>query len=313
MISRRLLRIKVLHILYAYFNGNNEGLNRYEKDLFYSIEKSHDLYHLFFLLLLEVRDYAQQRIDLAKNKRVPTEQDLNPNVRFVENRVIKQLNSTNRLFRYIDEKKLSWKNHPELIKKVYQEMTDSDLYLSYIDKAEDSYKTDKEFIINFFSEYLVDNDSLYQILEEHSIFWNDDIEFVLSMNIKTIERLKPGAIDVNLFQLFKNEEDKEFVKKLFRMVILKHEDNAKIIQEHIKNWDVERIAQMDLLVLEMAITEIVQFSSIPVKVSFNEYIELVKFYSTDRSNAFVNGVLDKIIHKLKAEGVIKKAGRGLME
>lgn len=313
MISRRLLRIKVLHILYAYFNSNDEGLARYEKDLFYSIEKSYDLYHLFFVLLLDVKEYAVSKIELAKNKRIPTREDLDPNMRFVENRIIKQITSTNRLYRYIDEKKLNWAYHPELIKRVYNNMIESESYARYMQAAESSFKADKEFIITFFSEYLVNSDLLYQILEEHSIFWNDDIEFVLSMNIKTIERAKAGQIDINLFQLFKNEDDKEFAKKLLRMVVLNHQANSDLIQANIKNWDVDRIAQMDLLVMEMAVTEILQFPSIPIKVSFNEYIELVKFYSTDRSNAFVNGVLDKIINQLKADGKVQKAGRGLME
>ena len=313
MISRRLLRIKVLHMLYAYFNGNNEGLARYEKDLFKSIEKSYDLYHLFFVLLIDVKEYAQGRIDLAKNRRVPTREDLDPNLKFVENRVIKKLMSTNRLYKYIDEKKLSWVDHPELIKRVYQDIIDSEIYQKYMNAEEDSYKADADFVVDFFSEFLVNNDLLYQILEEHSIYWNDDIEFVLSMNIKTVQRIKSHEIEVRLFQLFKNDEDKEFVKKLFRMVVLDHQKNSDIIQSNIKNWDVDRIAQMDLLVMEMAVTEVLQFPSIPVKVSFNEYIELVKFYSTNRSNAFVNGVLDKIIAKLKADDKIKKAGRGLME
>lgn len=313
MISRRLLRIKVLHMLYAYFNSNNEGLARYEKDLFKSIEKSYDLYHLFFVLLIDVKEYAQDRIELAKKKRMPTPEDLNPNLRFVENRVIKQLTSTNRLYRYIDEKKLSWVAYPELVKRVYQDMIDSDIYQKYMQAQDNSYEADVNFIVDFYSEFLVNNDLLYQILEEKSIFWNDDIEFVLSMNIKTVQRIKAHEIEIRMFQLFKNEEDKEFVKKLFRMVILDHDKNSALIQSNIKNWDVDRIAQMDLLVMEMALTEVLQFPSIPVKVSFNEYIELVKFYSTNRSNAFVNGVLDKIIAKLKNEGKIQKAGRGLME
>ncbi len=313
MISRRLLRIKVLHILYAYFNSNDEGLTRYEKNLFFSIEKSYDLYHLFFLLLLDVNEYASQRIELAKNKKMPTDDDLNPNLRFVENQVVKQLSDTSRLYKYIDEKKLTWVNHPELIKSIYKDLIKSETYKKYMAIDDKSYKSDKAFVVSFFSEYLVNSDLLYQILEEHSIYWNDDIEFVLSMNIKTIERLKPAKTDVNIFQLFKNEDDKEFVKNLFRKVILNHEANSVIIQSQIRNWDVDRIAQMDLLVLEMAITEIVEFPSIPVKVSFNEYIELVKFYSTNRSNAFVNGVLDKIIIKLKQEGKFQKAGRGLKE
>lgn len=313
MISRRLLRIKILHLLYAYFNSNDEGLARYEKDLFFSINKSLDLYYMFFLLLLDVKEYALQRILLAQNKRVPTKRDLNPNLKFTENRVIKLLENTGKLYKYIDEKKLNWVNHPELIKQVYKKIIESDNYKKYTENTEDSFNHDKEFIVSFFSEFLVDNDLLYQILEEQSIFWNDDIEFVLSMNIKTVQKLKPASTNANLFKLFKNDEDKEFAIKLFRMVILKHKENSDLIQKHIKNWDVDRIAQIDLLVLEMAVTEILEFTSIPVKVSFNEYIELVKFYSTNRSNAFVNGVLDKIIAKLKDDGKFQKAGRGLME
>ncbi|MCK9206871.1 MAG: transcription antitermination factor NusB [Salinivirgaceae bacterium] len=313
MISRRLLRIKVLHLLYAYFNNNEEGLARYEKDLLYSIDKSYDLYHLFFVLLLDVKEYAASRIELAKNKRIPTREDLDPNFRFVENRVIRQINSTNKIFQYIDAHKLSWAYHPELIKRVYQDMVESEAYHKYMNAPVDDYKNDKEFIRIFLSEFLVNSDLLYQILEEHSIFWNDDIEFVLSMNVKTIEKAKAENIDLNIFQLYKNEEDKEFAKKLFRMVILKHQENSDLIQANIKNWDVDRIAQMDLLVMEMAVTEIILFPSIPIKVSFNEYIELARFYSTNRSNAFVNGVLDKIIAQLKSENKVQKAGRGLME
>ena len=313
MISRRLLRIKVLHILYAYFNSNEEGLARYEKELFKSIEKSYDLYHLFFMLLIDVKEFAEQKIETAKKKRIPTREDLNPNLKFINNRVINQLISSNRLYKYINEKKLSWVDNPELIKRVYNMMIESDSYQKYMNVDDDSFEHDKQFVITFFSEYLVNNDLLYQILEEKSIYWNDDIEFVLSMNIKTIQKTKKTAIDVNLFQLFKNDEDKEFVTKLFRMVILNHQENSQIIQEHIVNWDIDRIANLDLLVIEMAIVEITQFSSIPVKVSFNEYIELVKYYSTGRSNAFVNGVLDKIINQLKKEGKVQKAGRGLKE
>lgn len=302
-----------MHILYAYFNSNEEGLARYEKELFKSIEKSYDLYHLFFMLLIDVKEFAEQKIETAKKKRIPTREDLNPNLKFINNRVINQLISSNRLYKYINEKKLSWVDNPELIKRVYNMMIESDSYQKYMNVDDDSFEHDKQFVITFFSEYLVNNDLLYQILEEKSIYWNDDIEFVLSMNIKTIQKTKKTAIDVNLFQLFKNDEDKEFVTKLFRMVILNHQENSQIIQEHIVNWDIDRIANLDLLVIEMAIVEITQFSSIPVKVSFNEYIELVKYYSTGRSNAFVNGVLDKIINQLKKEGKVQKAGRGLKE
>jgi N utilization substance protein B len=302
-----------LQLLYAYFNSNDEGLARYEKDLFYSIEKSYDLYHLFFVLLLDVKEYAVSRMELGKNKRVPTSKDLSPNLRFIDNRVINQLSNTNKVYQYIEEKKLNWNNYPELIKRVYTDMMESEAYQKYMSSETNTYKEDQEFIVTFFSEFLVNSDLLYQVLEEHSIFWNDDIEFMLSMNVKTIEKAKGNDKELKVFPLFKNDEDKEFAKLLFRMVILKHKENSDLIQLHIKNWDIERVAQMDLLVLEMAITEIMQFTSVPIKVSFNEYIELVKFYSTERSNAFVNGVLDKIINQLKNENKIKKEGRGLKE
>jgi N utilization substance protein B len=313
MISRRLLRIKVLQLLYAYFNSNDEGLARYEKDLFYSIEKSYDLYHLFFVLLLDVKEYSVSRMELGKNKRMPTSKDLSPNLRFIDNRVINQLSNTNKVYQYIDEKKLNWNNYPELIKRVYTDMMESEAYQKYMSSETNTYKEDQKFIVTFFSEFLVNSDLLYQVLEEYSIFWNDDIEFMLSMNVKTVEKAKVNDKELKVFPLFKNDEDKEFAKLLFRMVILKHKENSDLIQLHIKNWDIERVAQMDLLVLEMAITEIMQFTSVPIKVSFNEYIELVKFYSTERSNAFVNGVLDKIINQLKSENKITKEGRGLKE
>lgn len=312
MISRRLLRIKVLHILYAYFKSDKKGLTSYEKDLFKSINMSYDLYYLFFMLIIDVREYAQQKIEIAKKKRIPTEADINPNMKFVNNKLILQLMDSDAIYRYFNERKLSWSDNPELIKNIYNIMLSSNTYQKYMAIAEVDYNTDKQFVIDFLLEYLVDNDLFYQILEERSIYWNDDIEFILSMNIKTIQKMKPSS-NIKLFPIFKNTEDEEFVKKLFRMVILNHEDNVKIIQENIKNWDIERIASMDLLVLEMAIVEILQFSNIPIKVSFNEYIELVKFYSTTRSNAFVNGVLDKIINKLKKEGKVEKIGRGLKE
>jgi len=252
-------------------------------------------------------------MELARNKRVPSEKDLNPNLRFVNNRVIAQLANTNRLLNHADTHKLNWVNNPELVKNIYQNLLDSPAYDKYMIVNDDSYKNDKEFVVSFFSDYLVNSDLLYQILEESSIFWNDDIEFVLSMNVKSIQKAKEEAESLSIFRLFKNEEDEEFAKKLFRLTTIKHKEYSELIQKNIKNWDVDRIAQMDLIVMEMAVTEILNFTSIPVKVSLNEYIELVKFYSTDKSSYFINGVLDKIINQLKEEGKIIKAGRGLKE
>lgn len=314
MISRRLIRVKVLQLLYAYFNGNNsEGLPKYEKDLQKSIEKSYDLYHLFFILLLDVNRYAQDKIELRKTKLIASDEDLNPNTKFVDNKVIEQIRNTEKLFIYTDANALNWSATPELIKHLYNVMVESDSYKAYMASADNSFDADKKFVMNFFNEYMVDDDMLYQILEENSIYWNDDIEFVLSMNIKTVDKLKETSESMPLMKLFKNDDDHKFATDLFCKTILNHEENEKLVRDHIKNWDIERLAQMDLLIIELAIVEIANFASIPVKVSFNEYIDLAKFYSTERSSAFVNGILDKIINQMKSEGKINKVGRGLIE
>ena len=314
MISRRLIRVKVLQLLYAYFNGNNtEGLPKYEKDLQKSLEKSYDLYHLFFILLIDVHRFAQDKIELRKAKYIASDEDRDPNTKFVNNAVIKQIENTEKLFVYTDSNTLNWNSTPELIKHIYTVMVESDSYKEYMANPDNSYDADRKFIMNFFSEYMVDDDMLYQVLEENSIYWNDDIEFVLSMNIKTIERLKETSKSLSLMNLYKNDDDRRFATDLFCKTVLNHEANSAIIRASIKNWDLERLAQMDLLIIEQAISEITSFESIPIKVSLNEYIDLARFYSTDRSNAFVNGILDKIVNQMKAEGKIKKTGRGLIE
>lgn len=314
MISRRLIRVKVLQLLYAYFNGNNtDGIQKYEKDLQKSIEKSHDLYHLFFLLVVDVARYAQEQIDINKTKFTASDAELNPNTKFVNNQIIKQIEQTEKLFIYTDSNGLNWTETPELIKQIYTVMVESESYKNYMNSTDNSYEGDKKFIMNFFTEYLNDNDMLYQVLEEGSIYWNDDIEFVLSMNIRTIEKLKPSAHDIKLMELYKNDDDRRFASDLFCKTILLHEENDTMIRKYIKNWDLERLAQMDLLVIELAMVEITTFENIPIKVSFNEYIDLARFYSTERSNAFVNGILDRVINNLKADGKINKTGRGLIE
>lgn len=314
MISRRLIRVKVLQLLYAYFNGNNtDGLPKYEKDLQKSLEKSYDLYHLFFILLIDVHRFAQDKIELRKAKYIASDEDRDPNTKFVNNAVIKQIENTEKLFVYTDSNSLNWSSTPELIKHIYTVMVESDSYKQYMESPDNSYDADRKFVMNFFSEYVVDDDMLYQVLEENSIYWNDDIEFVLSMNIKTVERLKETSKSLSLMNLYKNDDDRRFATDLLCKTVLHHEENERLIRENIKNWDLERLAQMDLLIIEQAIVEITSFESIPVKVSLNEYIDLARFYSTDRSNAFVNGILDKIVNQMKAEGKIKKTGRGLIE
>ncbi len=311
MVSRRLLRIKIMQILFAFFKSKDTSFTKSEKELFFSIDKTYELYHYLMLLIIDTVRYFESKIDIARQKKIPTYEDLNPNMRFVNNKVVTQIAENPRFIRYTNNKKFSWTNHPELIRSLYKEIIKSDEYKQYMNREEDSYKSDKEIIINIYENHIANSELLYQILEEQSIYWNDDIEFVISMIIKTISGFKQNG-SVKLQELYKNDDDISFVKTIFRKTIINHEQNIELIEKYIKNWDIDRIAFLDLLLIEMAITEICEIPTVPVKVSFNEYIEISKFYSTPKSRIFINGILDKIINKLKEDNKITKKGRGLI-
>lgn len=313
MISRRLLRIKVLHILYAYFKTDSPSINKFEKELFHSIEKTYELYFYFLLLSTELQRLEEDRITLGKNKRIPTEEDLNPNTKFLDNRLINQIKINNQLIRYLNEKGIGWANNPEFVKSLYKLVTSNQYFHLYMESEQDSYEWDKKLLVKIYSEDVLNYEPLYQLLEEESIYWNDDVDFVISMIIKTLKGFKaPDGEDARLMPMFKNEEDRDFVKNLYRKTILKSDDNLKLISEYTKNWDVDRIAFMDILLMQTALAEITEFPSIPVKVTLNEYIEISKFYSTNKSSTFINGILDKIVNKLRGENKIQKQGRGLI-
>ncbi|MEA2107165.1 MAG: transcription antitermination factor NusB [Bacteroidota bacterium] len=313
MISRRLLRIKILQICYAHLKSHGQSVNQAEKELFFSIQKSYDLYHYLLLLIIDIVKYAQSRIELSSQKMVPTDEDLNPNTKFVDNKLVKQLEENKQLKKYLNDNKLSWVNYPELIKNLYLEIKNSEYYQNYMNSAQRTYKEDKKFIIDLYSKIIIIHEPLHQNLEEQSIYWNDDMEFVTGMIIKTLKKINASSDESEqLMPLFKNEEDIDFVKQLFRKTILKHNEYQQLIADYIKNWDMERVAFIDIVVMVLAISELIEFNGIPVKVTLDEYIEIAKFYSTQKSNIFINGVLDKIVADLKNEGKIKKSGRGLI-
>jgi len=313
MISRRLLRIKILQICYAYLKSHGQSLTQAEKELFFSIQKSYDLYHYLLLLIIDIVKYAQSRIELSSQKRIPTNEDLNPNTKFIDNKLVKQLEENKQLTKYLNDNKLSWVNYPELIKNLYLEIKGSEFYQNYMNSEQPSYKEDKKFIIDLYSKIIIIHEPLHQNLEEQSIYWNDDMEFVTGMIIKTLKSFNASSDESEqLMPLFKNEDDKDFVKQLFRKTILKHNEYQQLIADSIKNWDIERVAFIDIVVMVLAISELIEFNEIPVKVTLDEYIEIAKFYSTQKSNVFINGILDKIVADLKKEGKIKKSGRGLI-
>ncbi|HSH52488.1 MAG TPA: transcription antitermination factor NusB [Bacteroidales bacterium] len=313
MISRRLLRIKILQICYAYFKSHEQSVNQAEKELFFSIQKSYDLYHYLFLLIIDIVKYAQSRIELSSHKMIPTNEDLNPNTKFIDNKLVKQLEENKQLNKYLNNNKLSWVNYPELIKNLYLEIKNSEIYQNYMNSEKRTYKEDKKFIIDLYSKIIIIHEPLHQNLEEQSIYWNDDLEFVTGMIIKTLKSFNTSSDEMEqLMPLFKSEDDKDFVKQLFRKTVLKHSEYQQLIADNIKNWDIERVAFVDIVVMVLAISELIEFNEIPIKVTLDEYIEIAKFYSTQKSNVFINGVLDKIVADLKKEGRIKKSGRGLI-
>lgn len=313
MISRRIIRTKVLQILYAYYSSEEKSINKTEKELFFCIHKSYDLYHYLLDLISEIAHYAEKRIEIKRKKHQPTEEDLNPNTKFISNQVVHQLRSNRQLSSYLEQKKLNWKNNPELIKELYLIMLETDLYKNYMSDENRSFLDDRKFIEKLFNKVILISEDLYIVLEEQSIFWNDDIEFVISMITKTIKRFNELTdSDHNLMPLYKDQEDRDFTKDLIRKSIVNHDELRALIKAHSKNWDVERIAFMDIIIMQLAIAEFLYFPSIPTKVSMNEYIELSKFYSTEKSRNFINGILDKTLKDLKNSGKINKVGRGLI-
>ncbi len=313
MISRRLLRIKILQILYAYFKTENAAAGKMEKDLFFSIQKTHELYISVFALLDEIVRYAHRRIDLGRNKMSPAPEDLNPNTKFIDNVVLKRLSANPSFTSCVSEYKVNWAVYPELVRKLYREITESGFYSEYMEKDETSVKDDLKLVNSILYRVILNSEMLDSLLEERSIFWNNELDFVIRQVERTLKKISDETLDdTELLALYKDEEDRDFVKRLFRHVIANNREYRELIERFTSNWDVDRIAFMDILLMQQAIAEIIEFENIPTRVSFNEYIELSKFFSTLKSGNFINGVLDKIINKLKEEKRIVKSGRGLI-
>lgn len=314
MLNRRHLRIKVLQTLYSYFNNGDNDFVKGEKDLLNSLNKIYDLYLYYLTFFEEIVVHAGNKIEEARNKKLPTQEDLNANARFVENRVFKKLLANTSIKNEANKRKISWQTEQDLVKKVYSEIRKSELYNQYMVVPQTTFEEDQEFVTAIFKEQIANSESVLNYFEEQSIFWQDDIDLVCGAVIKTIKGISEGAKSDALLPLYKDEvEDFKFVKELFRKVITGNDDSEKLISSKAANWELERIALMDMLLMRMAITEAREFPTIPTKVTLNEYIEISKFYSTPKSNGFINGILDKVFAELKKSGGIKKVGRGLIE
>jgi N utilization substance protein B len=316
MLNRRYLRIKAMQALYGFFQGEDGDMPKGERELMRSIDKTYELYIYLLLIFEELVRIASNRIDIGKEKHLPTSEELNPNLRFVNNRVIAQLVANNKLSREREIRKLYWQTDDEmsLVRKLWSNIKNWEEYTSYMSAPEDSYAKDQEFLIDLFKKFIADDEETEQFLEERNMHWPGDLNMAVAPSIIRTLEMGTETREPQLAPLFKDpEDDKQFIVDLFRKTIIDNEICEKLIAEKTKNWEVDRIAVMDVILMKMAITELKNFNSIPVKVSLNEYIEISKTYSTPKSKQFINGILDKLVIDFKTDGTMQKTGRGLME
>lgn len=315
MLNRRHLRIKVLQALYAYFQSDEDNFRRTENEMLNAIERIYDLYLYLMLTFEELANIEERRLEELKVKIRPSESDMNPNKKFVENSVFKMLSENKSLRRAAEENKVNWigDENQEMFRKVMGYIRESENYFAYMNNVEIGFEADLEFTMALFKSEIANSELIYHFFEEKSIQWMDDIDLACSMVLKTLKGFQMNEVN-EIMPLHKDEKDeKEFVQILLRKTIDRDQENLKLIDELTKNWDLDRIAKMDIIIMKMAITELQEFNSIPKKVTLNEYIEISKFYSTPKSNAFINGILDKAIDRLEKDNKIQKIGRGLMD
>ena len=318
MLSRRHLRIKVLQAIYAFVQSESGDLAKGEKQLLNSIEKIRELIVFQLSFLLEIKDFQQNRIEDSKKKFFPTEEDLAPNMRFVENRVLRQIEN-NRAYRKLHSKlKINWGDEQTVVRKAFLALKEKGFYQKYMESSGSSYEEDREILIKLIKKLLSDFELLEYFYESKSIFWAFDSYYTGNLLLmKYLKSLKESDDEYVVFpEILKDDvedEDKAFMIDLFRKTILKGESYEDMIDDKARNWEIDRIAIMDTILIKMALTELLEFPSIPVKVTLNEYIDISKYYSSAKSKVFINGILDKLIIDLKEKKLIKKTGRGLME
>ncbi len=298
--------------VYAMTKSKADDLVKEEKFLKHSIQRLLDLYVLQLQLLVEVQKLATKQIKLFKKKHLATKEDLNPNTKFINNKVIAIIANSISISNHISNQKINnWKNDEEYVDIIWKKLQLSDLYSTYMNSKEDSFKADKNFIQDFFVEIIAPDDKLAEYYEDQTISWLDDIPFVNTWIVRTLSKTKENKLLV-LGNLYKDEDDEQFVLDLFRKVMLNHTLFEEDISSKTPNWEADRIADIDMILIKMAICEFLKFPSIPVRVTINEYIEISKDYSTNKSGYFINGVLDKISREYSENKRLHKIGRGLL-
>jgi len=314
MLNRRHIRIKVMQVVFAFKGSESDDLKSNEKFLLQSMDSMYDLYLVMLSLFTELHKKAEDHLEKTKQKFLATQEEKNPNTKFVDNQVLQLIRENKKLEATIEERKLNpWYLDFEYVDILFKEIQESDYYKKYMSTRTSNFKEDKNFIINIFTKIIAPNEKLHDYFEDKKITWADDLPSVNSTILTMLRRLK-ADISEGFFtpRLFKDFDDRDFAIELMKKTLLNKAKLNEEISKKTKNWDSDRIAELDSTLLQMAICEFQKFPSIPVKVTINEYLEIAKEYSTPKSSIFINGILDKLAKEYAKEGKLNKVGRGLM-
>ncbi len=299
--------------IYAMHQHQSDQLDKEEKFLFQSIENTQDLYLLLLSALVEIKKKEELYIDLASKKHLATKEERNPSLKFVQNKVLAIIATSEALEQALEERKIkNWQQNDDIILLLIESIKASNLYQNYMQKATSSFEEDRNFIADLYTEVIAPSEKLYDYLEDYKLTWIDDLAGINTLILKQIKQLKSEEDVLIIPKVYKDEEDKEFVTNLFRKTVLNEVDLSKEYIDKTPNWDVERIAELDTIILKMAICEFLKFPSIPTKVTINEYLEIAKEYSTPKSSIFINGILDNLVKEFEKDKRLTKSGRGLL-
>lgn len=308
MINRELVRLKVVQLVYADYKNGGKSMDDAMKELAYSLQQSYDLYHYLLLLITEVTDYARMRYDTLNERLKAVGQEDKTDEGFVNNRFAAQLSANKQLEMFREKPKVhSWTENDDVIRRLYKDIVSSDFYAEYVRKPDKDYNDDRELWRKAYKRFVCGSEYLDSVLEEWSLYWNDDKDIVDTFVLKTIKRFDEAAgADQPLLPAYGHEEDREFAGRLFETVLMHRGEFEQLIRQHTRNWDFGRIATMDIVIMDCALAEIIYFDQIEVNITLNEYINIAKLYSSPKSAGYVNATLDSIVRQLRKTGQLKK-------
>lgn len=313
MLNRRHIRVKVMQSIYAVNQHSSDDLIKEEKFLFYSMESIQDLYLLIFSTFIELRNKEEIYIELSSKKHLATAEEKNPNKKFINNQVLNILSNQETLTDALEDRKINnWKLNDDLIIQLLDDVKKSEVYLNYLNDLTSSFENDVKFMVDLFTKVIAPNERFFDYLEDNKLTWVDDYAMVNTLISKQLKAIKDVYFQIEIPKVYKDQDDKDFAKQLFLKTILNDKELANEYVNKTPNWDTERIAIIDTVLLKMAICELLKFPSIPVKVTINEYLEIAKEYSTPKSSIFINGILDNIVKDYKQQNKLNKTGRGLI-